>query len=66
MYKRQVHKEWQEKMAVWEQELLEIYNYREEMIEKMKEPLLELSFVIARKIIEREVESCLLYTSRCV
>ncbi len=52
----EVHKEWQEKVAVWEQELLEIYNYREEMIEKMKEPLLELSFVIARKIIEREVE----------
>ena len=37
-------------MAVWEQELLEIYNYREEMIEKMKEPLLELSFVIAGKL----------------
>ncbi len=54
--KEEVQKQWQEKVVVWERELREIYNYREEMIEKMKEPLLELSFIIARKIIEREAE----------
>lgn len=54
--KEEVQKEWQKKAALWEQELREIYNYREEMVEKMKKPLLELSFAIARKIIEREAE----------
>ncbi|MDI3543081.1 MAG: flagellar assembly protein FliH [Candidatus Atribacteria bacterium] len=54
--KEEVQKEWQKKVALWEQELREIYNYREEMVEKLKEPLLELSFAIARKIIGREAE----------
>jgi len=54
--REEVQKEWREKVVLWEQELQEIYSYREEMVEKMKEPLLELSFIIARKIIEREAE----------
>jgi flagellar biosynthesis/type III secretory pathway protein FliH len=54
--KEEVQKKSGKKKCSWEQELREIYNYREEMVEKLKEPLFELGFAIARKIIGREAE----------
>lgn len=54
--KKQVEEEWQKRIKIWETWLEKIEKREQDVLAKLEEPLLELSFALAEKIIQREAE----------